>query len=132
MDEAVRQLVRQRAHDRCEYCRLPQAGAPFVRFHVEHIRARQHGGGDAPGNLALACPRCNAYKGPNLSAVDAANDETVPLFNPRVDHWDDHFTLVGAIITGRTAIGRATAALLDMNAEERIKLRCELLDHGEW
>ena len=43
MDAAVRQLVWHRAGDRCEYCRLPQAAAPAFTFHVEHIRARQHG-----------------------------------------------------------------------------------------
>lgn len=39
MDEGTRQFVRERSEFRCEYCRLPQAFAPAVRFHVEHIRA---------------------------------------------------------------------------------------------
>ena len=59
MDAATRQSVRQRALDRCEYCRLPQSAQPFVTFHVEHVIARQHGGTDHLDNLCLACERCN-------------------------------------------------------------------------
>ena len=58
MDVATRRLVRERARDRCEYCRLPQA-AVQATFHVEHIIAKQHVVDDAPSNLALACDRCN-------------------------------------------------------------------------
>ncbi len=41
IDETLRQFVRRRAGDRCEYCRLPQHTVDG-RFHVEHIVARQH------------------------------------------------------------------------------------------
>ena len=70
MDERLRQTVRERAGYRCEYCCLPQDAEPFFAYHVEHIVARQHGGGDDSGNLALACYHCNAHKGPNLSGLD--------------------------------------------------------------
>lgn len=63
MTPFVREMVRQRAGDRCQYCRIPQYAIPDVRFHVEHVVAVQHGGGDDPENLALACDRCNYYKG---------------------------------------------------------------------
>ena len=63
MEASLRELLRRRATHRCEYCHLPQAAAPFLTFHIEHIRARQHGGDDDSSNLALACPDCNAHKG---------------------------------------------------------------------
>jgi len=44
MEAALRNLVRDRAENRCEYCRLPQELAPFPAFHIEHIRARKHDG----------------------------------------------------------------------------------------
>lgn len=132
MDVAVRELVRHRAAHRCEYCRLPQAYAPIVEFHVEHITARQHGGGDDPSNLALACARCNAYKGPNLTAIDPQTEEVVPLFNPRVHYWGDHFRMQEGRIVGLTPTGRATVRLLNMNAEERMKVRQELRTRGEF
>src|SRR5205809_6454814 len=112
MDPAVRQLVWQRAEERCEYCRLPQSAALFLTFHVEHIRATQHSGGDDAANLALACPDCNAYKGPNLTAVDPKTDEVVPLFNPRLHKWNEHFRRSAARIVGRTPTGRATVHVL--------------------
>ena len=65
IDSETRLLVRERAAERCEYCQLPEWASP-ISFHVEHIRAKQHGGDDQPENLALACDRCNLHKGPNL------------------------------------------------------------------
>jgi 5-methylcytosine-specific restriction endonuclease McrA len=100
-------------------------------FHVEHVRARQHGGEDFPENLALACPFCNRFKGPNLSAIDPQTARLVPLFNPRKHAWEEHFVLQGADIVGRTPIGRATVALLQMNGGLRIEMRAELLARGE-
>lgn len=131
MDEAIRQFVRRRAGNRCEYCRIPQAATPFILFHVEHIRARQHSGDDSPDNLALACDRCNAFKGPNLVSVDPETDETVPLFNPRQDDWSQHFLAEGGEITGLTPTGRATVRLLNVNAPRRVQLRDEWLEDGD-
>src|ERR1700761_7461716 len=115
MDSALRQFVRNRAGSRCEYCLLAQSVLPVGQFHVEHIVARRHGGGDEPENLALSCNRCNWNKGTNLSAIDADSGLVVRLFNPRTDAWDEHFRLDTARIVGRTPIRRATAQLLDMN-----------------
>ena len=86
MDAATSQLVRQRAGHRCEYCHLPQEHSA-IQFHLEHIIARQHGGTDAPENLALACPECNYQKGTNLSGVDPDTGKVTPLFHPRRDAW---------------------------------------------
>lgn len=131
MDTAIRELVRKRARNHCEYCRLPQDSAPFAAFHVEHVVPRQHGGVDEISNLALACPRCNAFKGPNLAAIDPVTDRVVPLFHPRRDSWLDHFEWDGVTIVGRSPVGRATVRLLNMNAEERRKAREELARRGE-
>lgn len=126
MDAALRKLVRDRAADRCEYCRLPQHAIDST-FHVEHIRARQHGGTDASDNLALACDRCNLFKGPNLVSIDPLTQQIVPLYHPRDDAWDEHFVLRGSLIEGLTPTGRATVELLQMNAWRRRKLRGELV-----
>ena len=131
MDEALRQLVRQRAAHRCEYCRIPQQALTWSRFHIEHIRARQHGGSDEIDNLALACRHCNLHKGPNLSSIDPATNHLVPLFNPRIDNWNEHFVLANLAIVGLTEVGRATAALRNMNDPERIQLRAELAALGQ-
>jgi hypothetical protein len=37
MRRASREAVGKRARDRCEYCRINQADAPFVKHQIEHI-----------------------------------------------------------------------------------------------
>jgi hypothetical protein len=132
MDAALRRLVRERATDRCEYCRVRQEDDALFSFHIEHIIARQHGGLDDEANLALACYHCNRHKGPNLAALDPETNQMTRLFDPRRDIWDEHFRIVGAVITGRTPVGRATGRLLKMNANIRLDLRTELLGIGRW
>ena len=94
----LRELVRQRAGDRCEYCHLPQEFSD-LHFHIEHVTPRQHGGTEAPDNLALACPECNFAKGPNLAALEPAYRKIVRLFNPRRDKWIQHFRFEVALIS---------------------------------
>jgi hypothetical protein len=130
MDAAVRHHVRERAGNRCEYCRLAQA-VYDLPFHVEHIVASQHLQDDDPSNLAFACDRCNLHKGTNLVTIDHESGNRVDLFNPRNDSWDEHFMFVGAEIVGLTPTGRATARLLNMNSERRLLLRKRLLAAGE-
>lgn len=129
MDAAIRRLVRQRAHERCEYCRLPQ-DAVDLRFHIEHIVAKQHGGTDDTDNLCLACDRCNLHKGPNLSSIDPDSGQIVELFHPRRDDWNAHFESMGGRIIGITPTGRATAQLMQMNATRRRQLRERLIAEG--
>lgn len=90
---------------------------------MEHIVARQHGGADDPAGLALACDRCNAFKGPNLTSIDPDTGAIVLLFNPRVDIWENHFELREGHVCGTTPAGRATVRLLNMNAPRRVDLR---------
>jgi hypothetical protein len=131
MDASVRQQVRARAYDRCEYCLLPQHIGASIQFHVEHIRAKQHGGTDQLENLALACPNCNWNKGPNVSAIDPDTDTVVTLFNPRTDSWRDHFAFEHIRIVGRTAVGRASVRLFRLNEPHRLEVREELALRGE-
>jgi len=74
MDAQLRQLVWTRAGYQCEYCRLPQEFSG-LRFHIEHVTPRQHGGRDDADNLALACPDCNLRKGPNLTRLSQLGDK---------------------------------------------------------
>lgn len=122
MDSDTRRFVRERASFRCEYCLIIEAMLERT-FHVEHVIAKQHGGGDEVENLALACDRCNLYKGPNLSTIDPGSRSIVPLFHPRRDTWTEHFGRRDAHIIGLTAIGRATVQLLLMNSRDRLIIR---------
>ena len=133
IDAAIRDLVRRRAAERCEYCRLPQH-AEEATFHIDHVLAQQHSPADAddPNNLALACHRCNLHKGTNLSSIDPVSGLVVPLFHPRRDTWHEHFACQGAALVGRTPTGRATVHLLQFNTHRRVELREGLITEGEF
>src|SRR3974390_1379235 len=66
---ALRIAVRERAHGRCEYCRMPETGF-FFSHELDHSIATQHRGRTELENLALACFQCNRLKGPNIASVD--------------------------------------------------------------
>ena len=121
MDARLRQLVRQRANNYCEYCGLSQDSEPLP-FHIEHIIPRSTGK-DSAENLALACHHCNLHKGTNLSGLDPKTRKLTRLFHPRLDDWDEHFKNRDGEISGLSAIGRTTAALLRMNEDGRLQLR---------
>jgi hypothetical protein len=44
--------------------------------------------------------------------------------------WTRHFRWDGPFLVGRTRVGRATIAVLQMNHEERIEVRQTLIDEG--
>jgi len=119
---AVARLVRERASDRCEYCRMHQS-LQVATFHIEHIVPLSASGAPSPDNLALACPTCNLRKGQRLTAIDPETEAAVPLFHPRLNHWTDHFAWAGHEITGKTPLGRAAIAALDLNHPRRLKVR---------
>jgi hypothetical protein len=127
----MRDAVATRAHDRCEYCAIGE-DATLARHEPDHIIGEQHRGETILANLAYACFHCNRFKGPNIATIDPDTGALVRLFNPRADHWMDHFELAGAVIVARTAIGRGTAELLHFNGEPRVALRAELLRQGRY
>lgn len=127
MEDAAKHLVRQRAHNRCEYCGIHQRYYPDFTFHIEHVIARQHHGPEVLTNLALACHLCNRKKGPNLSGIDPDTNELTRLFNPRTDTWSEHFRLEdNGLIVGITPVGRTTAYVLGMNSGVRIRIRLHI------
>lgn len=131
VDAAVDALVRNRAGNRCEYCLMPQTFRR-LRFQIDHVVARQHGGSDETTNLALCCGRCNRHKGPNLSGVDPETVQVVRLFDPRKDIWAEHFRIADVRILGISPVGRATVIVLAMNHPEELAVREEMSRDGFW
>ena len=119
---AIAGEVRRRARDRCEYCRMHQS-LQGGTFHIEHINPESKGGGSSPGNLALACAGCNLHKSDRVSATDPGSSVTTALFNPRHDVWSEHFVWIGFHLQGKSPIGRATVALLQLNHARRLLIR---------
>jgi hypothetical protein len=73
---------------------------------------------------------CNSYKGPNIAGIDPVSRSIVPLFHPRRHKWARHFRWDGPILVGRTPIGRATVAVLEINEPYRVAARRLLIDEG--
>jgi hypothetical protein len=84
-------------------------------FHVEHIVPQCAGGQSTADNLALACPACNLHKSNRIQVVDPDTRNVVPLFHPRQQLWTEHFQWLGFLVSGRTAVGRATVVALHLN-----------------
>ena len=116
---ALRRDVIERAGNRCEYCQLP-AGVAFFPHEVDHVVAEKHGGATDIDNLAFACWRCNRHKGSDLTSFDPQTQQLSPLFNPRTQAWEEHFTYEGEAIVGLTAEGRTTVNLLQLNSDKRL------------
>jgi hypothetical protein len=115
--------VAGRAFHRCEYCHAPEVLFNFP-FEVEHIRPLGLGGVSSDENLALACRSCNVFKGDRVEAVDEVSGRTVPLFDPRLQAWPDHFEITDSgAISGLTDIGRVTVIQLNMNTESQVRAR---------
>ena len=123
---SVKAHVLERSDNRCEYCQLHQNDSPLAVLHIEHIIPKQHGGSDELDNLATACIDCNLHKGPNLTGIDPETGEITPLFHPRNHQWDDHFQWAGGYLVGKTAIGRTTIRVLNMNSDDQLLLRSSL------
>lgn len=120
----LRKLAIRRAADRCEYCGLSQAGQEAT-FHIDHIRPVVAGGPTTAANLALACVSCSLRKGARQRAFDPVSEEEVQLYHPRRDKWQDHFHWEGVTLIGKTAVGRATIAALEMNRPLILAIRRE-------
>jgi len=119
----VRTQVRERAHNACEYCHLHQDDSPLAVLHIEHIIPKVHGGTDDLDNLALACIDCNLHKGTNLTGIDPQTGDVTELFHPRQENWNEHFESQAVYLIGRTAIGRTTIRVLNMNSDDQVTLR---------
>jgi hypothetical protein len=129
MDAALHRLVRDRSGGRCEYCRLPEAES-LVPFEIEHIIPRKHRGRTVAGNLAWSCIYCNGYKGPNLTGRDPTTGKITPLYHPRRHKWSYHFRYQGGTLIGRTAIGRTTIDVLQINRPYLVAIREVLIEAG--
>lgn len=87
-----KRAIAKRALDCCEYCRS-QARFSMQSFSIEHIVPLQKGGPTTLENLALSCQGCNGHKSIKTEGRDPVSRDLVPLYNPRIHRWKDHFTI---------------------------------------
>jgi hypothetical protein len=120
LPRALGRKVRNRAGDRCEYCRSPASFscAPFV---CEHALPRVRGAGSGLADLGWACPACNGPKYAKTHALDPQKGRSVPLFNPRRQRGSRPFAWrPGLLMTeGKIATGRLSAVPCFSNSSAR-------------
>jgi hypothetical protein len=122
----IRIFVAKRAKNCCEYCLISDEFS-YLSFHIEHIISLKHGGKTTEENLSYSCPICNANKGSDLGTFVENPSKLIRFFNPRIDIWNDHFSLdKSGLISSKTDIGKATIKILDLNHIDSIIERKEL------
>lgn len=121
---SLRRFVTERAGDRCEYCSLSQAGQAAT-FHIDHIIPVVAKGATVAENLALACVSCSLRKSAKQTARDPETGETVTIFHPRQQIWEEHFRWSGVQLLGLTVTGRATIHTLSLNRAIMQAIRAE-------
>lgn len=79
--QALREAVRQRARQQCEYCRSVE-WMTGQRFELDHIPPLQLGGTTSSENLCLACSECNSHKQARVEGFDAESGVIAPSTIP--------------------------------------------------
>lgn len=131
ISETVKARVRVLAGNRCGYCLSPQR-LVLGWLEIKHICPQAQGGLDVEENLWLACRLCNNFKGVQTEALDPETGQQVPLFNPRLQHWSDHFgwSEDGTRVFGKSPCGRATVLALQMNNVIAVMVRQQWVSVG--
>ena len=113
---AIRRRVSEAAKFRCGYC-LTQEVIIGMPLEIEHIIPEAQNGSSEEENLWLGCPSCNHHKSDTIEVLDEATNTIVPLFNPRLDVWNEHFYWEedGLFVRGSTPTGRVTVVALQLN-----------------
>jgi hypothetical protein len=126
----LRQTIADRAKSLCEYCLIAEEDT-FYGCEVDHIISLKHGGSSEPENLAYACALRNRAKGSDVGSVSTSGEFT-RFFNPRTDHWSEHFRLERAAISPLTTIGEVTARIFGFNDGARLHEREEMIRFGKY
>lgn len=124
LSENLRQQVRNRAGNRCEYC-FSHQDYVMGKLQIDHVFPVSKGGKNTEDNLCLACELCNQYKWTKTTGLDPETGSNVGIFNPRKQKWEEHFSWSedGTRIIGLTACGRATIVVLKLNNSLALTVR---------
>ncbi len=129
--ERIRKIVAQRSNYECEYCRVNEDDH-FLSFQIDHIVSLKHGGSNEMNNLAWACPYCNQNKGSDIGTIIERSEALVPFFNPRKDHWKEHFHIENGEIIPLSEVGKATLKILKFNEPDILIFRQILFRAGRY
>ncbi|WP_437853441.1 HNH endonuclease [Sorangium sp. So ce363] len=91
VSELLRSRIEEADRRRCQYCLTSEAnsGIPLT---CDQITPVSKGGPTSFENVCLACRPCNEFKAGATESVDPLTGDVVPVFNPRLHRWSEHFT----------------------------------------
>ena len=115
----IREQVRRRAEQRCEFCGIHETDAGG-ELTLDHFRPKSRGGGDDLDNLIYACSRCNLFKHDYWPQSPGAPH----LWNPRKEPSAAHFVeLDDGTLESRSATGAFTLRQLRLNRPQLVAKR---------
>lgn len=128
---ALRRLLAERDQRRCAYCLTTEENCG-LQMHIDHIIPEAAGGPTTADNLCLVCFSCNVHKGARQTGIDPLTGETIPLFHPVRQRWQDHFAWdeSNTQIVGLTPCGRATVVTLQVNNPTVVRARRRWVSAG--
>lgn len=131
ISKTLRSKIAKDSRFRCGYC-LSSEALTGIACEVDHLIPVSNDGQTTEENLWLVCGPCNKHKSGRTSARDTTSKKWVRIFNPRQDNWADHFEWQadGLLIFGKSAVGRATVAALQMNRELLVNARRRWIKGG--
>ena len=130
---ALAEKIREQAQLRCGYC-LVGEHLIGIRMEFEHLLPLAKGGQTVEENLWLSCRNCNGFKHTLTEAADPETGQLTSLFNPRTQHWFEHFgwNEDHTEIIGLTSVGRATVLALKLNHPKIVATRKLWVSVGWW
>lgn len=120
----LRQKITKLAKNRCGYCQT-QAEVIGQPMQIDHLIPEAAGGETVEENLWMACVSCNQRKGIRTEFADPQTGKMVPLYNPALQEWNQHFKWSedATEMIGLTQVGRATIEALQLNRNLLVKTR---------
>jgi hypothetical protein len=110
--EEYEQLVRLRFDNRCPYCNCDLRSVPAIIEHLDGMN-RYRAGLHIPGNVFVACRKCNSEK---------RRDDSRPTLNLAGSGWESFLSHDGARCEPRCKTCRYWAGIWEHEAERRVKL----------
>ncbi len=131
LNQEIRSFVAKRADYLCEYCLISEQDT-ILGCAIDHIISIKHSGSSNIDNLAYCCVYCNRFKGSDIGSIILDQKEFFRFYNPRWDHWGEHFKLNNSTIEPLTDIGQVTVRILGFNDQLRLLERQLLIDKKKY
>jgi len=108
----------------CGYCSIAEIEAAGIAFQIDHYEPRASAPHlvDDYTNLLWVCQHCNEFKG-DWSPPTSARNAGIRFYRPDLDDPDEHFEISGLRLNGKSAIGKFTIELLNLNRSALRRLR---------